>query len=162
MISALKIPEIRKPVLIGEKGIIKNRIESKTNTILRIEDDVEVQGEAIDVMVSKQIIKAIGRGFSPETAFELLDENKMLHIIDICERKSLKRIKARLIGTGGKARRNIEMLSQTSISIYGKTVSIIGEYENLDKAINAINKIIDGAPHRNAYRLLEKGSKMVV
>ena len=30
MISELKIPEERKPILIGENGLVKNRIEAKT------------------------------------------------------------------------------------------------------------------------------------
>ena len=61
-----------------------------------------------------------------------------------------------MIGSNGKARKNIERLTNSDIAIYGKTVSIIGNYDNVEKAFVGINKIIDGAPHKNTYRLLEK------
>ena len=158
MIHLMKIPEERMPVLIGDNGETKNRIESRTKTSIKISDDVEINGEPIDILVSKDIIKAIGRGFPPEIAMGLLEEDNILHVMNIGKNSSLKRIKSRLIGSNGKTRRNIEKLSNVSLSIYGKTISIIGVYENVEKAAIAINKLIEGAPHKNAYKLLERPS----
>ena len=102
---------------------------------------------------AENIIKAIGRGFSPKNAMELLDEEKTLYIIQISGNKaSLERIRSRLIGTRGKARRNIERFTDTKISIYGKTVSIIGTYENVEKARNAVEKLMAGAKHKTIYK----------
>ena len=41
------------------------------------------------------------------------------------------------------------------MSVYGKTVSIIGKYQNVELAEQAVNKIIDGMPHRSIYEFLE-------
>ena len=105
------------------------------------------------MMPAENIIRAIGRGFSPENAMELLDEEKTLYIIHLSDNaRSLKRIRSRLIGTGGKARRNIERFTHTKISVYGKTVSIIGSYEDVEKAKGAVEKLISGVSHRSVYK----------
>ena len=68
---------------------------------------------------------------------------------------STRRIRSRLIGTSGKCRRNIERLTGTRISVYGKTVAIIGKYTNAHLAAQAVEKIIKGIPHRSVYEFLE-------
>ena len=67
------------------------------------------------------------------------------------KRNALIRIRSRLIGTGGKAKRNVERLTNTRITIYGKTISIIGNYEDIDRAREAIGKLMSGSPHGNVY-----------
>ena len=68
----LKIPKERVAVLIGKKGEIKKQIEQATNTKLKIdskEGDVEISGEdALKLYATREIIRAIGRGFNPEIA----------------------------------------------------------------------------------------------
>ena len=66
------------------------------------------------------------------------------------------RIKSRLIGKNGKARRVIERLTRCDICIYGKTVSLIGEFGELDVAFRGVEKILVGSPHGNVYSFLEK------
>ena len=83
-----------------------------------------------------EIITAIGRGFSPERALTLIQGENALHIIDLREftgksSSNIERIKGRIIGEGGKARRNMENLTGALISVYGKTVSIIGDTNQL-------------------------------
>ncbi|MEK6826272.1 MAG: RNA-processing protein, partial [Nanoarchaeota archaeon] len=70
--------------------------------------------------------------------------------------KKLVRIKARLIGTKGKARRVIENMTNTEIVIYGKTISIIGKVENVDVAKRGTEILLRGAPHGNAYKYIER------
>jgi ribosomal RNA assembly protein len=156
MIDRLKIPRERISVLIGKYGNIKSVLEKSTKTKINIDEEVTIKGEPLEVMSAREIIKAIGRGFSPEDAMDLLDENKILHIIPLEKKRNiLIRVKSRLIGTGGKAKRNIEVLTHTKISVYGKTVSVIGEYDKVEKASKAIEKLISGSPHRNVYKFLE-------
>jgi len=157
MIELLKIPQERIKVLNENHGKIKKEIEKLTNTKIQITEGVDISGEAIDVMTAANIVKAIGRGFDPDIAFDLVDEEKTLHIITLQEtEKSVKRIKSRIIGTGGRARKNIEGLTKTKLSIYGKTVSIIGTYDNVEKARIAIEKLISGSMHRTVYKHLER------
>jgi ribosomal RNA assembly protein len=153
----IRIPERRIGVLIGNGGSLKRQIEEKTRTRLFVDDSIEIEGEAVDVMTVKSVVKAIGRGFSPESAMKLLDEENTLYTIDLpSDRNSLSRVKSRLIGTRGKARKNIERMTNTRISIYGKTVCIIGSHDNVESARVAIERLVGGSPHKNVYRLISR------
>jgi len=162
--NELKIPRERVAILIGKKGADKKKLEKKTNTKINVgkEGDVEVSAEDnFDVFLTCNIIKAIARGFNPDIALTLLDEENCLEIINIIEeigksKKKLIRMKSRVIGTKGKAKHNIERLTNTKISIYGKTVSIIGDIEDVSIAREGIESLLKGAPHGNAYRLIER------
>jgi ribosomal RNA assembly protein len=156
VIRKLRMPEDRLPILIGSRGRTKLFLENKTRTKIYVEEEVTISGDAVDVMTAENVVKAIARGFSPQNAFDLLDENCTLGLMDLPKDKNtLKRVRSRLIGTNGKARRNLEMLTKTKISIYGRTVGIIGNYENVEMAEDAINRLIKGFSHRNVYVYLE-------
>jgi len=71
-------------------------------------------------------------------------------------KNDLARQKARLIGTKGKARYTLESLTNTEISVYGKTVAIIGEATNVMLAVHAIERLLMGAKHGNIYAWIEK------
>lgn len=158
-----RIPKDRVAVLIGKKGSTKRLIEKKTKTKLEISTsgDILFKGEDnIALFVTQNIIKAIGRGFNPDIALTLLNENNLLEIIQIKDfigksKKKFTRIKARLIGTKGKSKKIIEHITNTEISIYGKTVSIIGPIENVGLAKRAIEKLLQGAPHGHVYKFIE-------
>jgi ribosomal RNA assembly protein len=156
MIRTTKLPDERIAVLIGRAGKTKKYIEKKTNTKIAVEDEVKIEGEALDVMTAENIVKAIGRGFSPKNALHLLDEDRTLSINYLPKNeKILKRLRSRLIGTKGKCRRNLELLTKTKISIYGRTIGIIGTYDNVELAEDAISKLIEGSPHSHVYAYLE-------
>ncbi len=157
MIKKLLVPKERMAVIIGSRGIVKRDIEKKTKTKITIQDDVEIEGEALDVLTAENIITAIGRGFSPSHALELLEEGNTLVIIELPrDERALKRIRSRLIGTRGKTRRNVEDYTKTAISIYGKTAAIIGTYEDAEFARAALAKLIKGFTHKSVYKFLEK------
>ena len=111
-----------------------------------------------------EIVTAIGRGFSPETAMTLLKGENTLHVIDLREfvgksQSQVERIKGRIIGEGGKARKNMEQLSDTSISVYGRTVAIIGETSKLKITVDAISSLSNGRMHGAVYNKLEAARK---
>ena len=156
MIKIVKIPEERLPVLIGTKGSTKRVIARATKTKITVDEEVVIEGESLDVMTAENIVRAIGRGFSPIKAKALLDENNTLEMRDLPkDERTTRRIRSRLIGTNGKCRRNIERLTNTRISVYGKTVAIIGPYNGVAFAMDAVNRIIKGIPHRSVYEFLE-------
>jgi len=156
MIDKIRIPKKRIPFLFEKK----REIEEATNTRIKLNDEITLEGDCIELMDVNKIIKAVGRGFPVDTALELTDEKKNLCIISLpYDRKKLKRIKSRIIGTGGRSRKKIEKLTFTYISVYGKTVSIIGKYDNVDIAREAIEKLIRGSPHSNVYRFIETSLK---
>jgi ribosomal RNA assembly protein len=157
MIEIVKIPERRKGVLIGKDGSVKKELEGKTNVKMRIDESVEIEGNSLDVLKVKEIVKAIGRGFSPEKAFKLLDENNRLIVITLGgTEKYTKRMLSRVIGTKGKTKRSIEYFTKTDLSIYGKTISIIGEWSHVEKAREAVEFLLEGKPHSYVYRFLGK------
>lgn len=159
----MKIPKDRVGVLVGKKGETKRWIQKKAGVKLDIspEGDVIISG-ADNIMLYdvKIVVQAIGRGFSPERASRLFHEGTSLEMIDITEyagksRKKLDRLRGRVIGENGRARRSVEELTETDISVYGKTVAIIGEIEMAALARNAVDMLLSGAPHGAVYRMLE-------
>ncbi|MDD2440158.1 MAG: KH domain-containing protein [Methanosarcinaceae archaeon] len=166
MTQYVKIPKERIGVIIGPKGEMKRFLEEKTAAQLEIESEsgkIEITCKADPLREFRllQVLKAIGRGFNPEKALELLDnELLMLEIIDLSNitrsPKELQRIKGRIIGRNGRTRELAESLINVKISIYGKTVAVIG-YPNQNTIIRtAIQMLIDGAPHGVVYKFLEK------
>ena len=163
-IYELTIPKKRIAVLIGKKGSTKRKIEKITSTKLTIDSElglVTLNGEdSLKAYQTKSVIEAIGRGFNPNIALSLLNDDICFEIIPIQNfsgknKNNLIRIKSRVIGTRGKCRKTIESLTNTEISIYGKTVSIIGELQNVLIAKKAVEDILAGAPHSPVYKTIE-------
>jgi len=165
MQSEIKIPKERIAVLIGEKGSTKRKIQSKTGckiTISSKEGDVLIESEDnFNVFLVEKIIKSVGRGFNPEIALKLLNEDYVFELLNIQEysgksKKQEERIKARVIGTEGKARRNLERLTNCYICVYGKTIGVIGKVEDLYLCKKALEKLLQGSPHTNVYKWIEE------
>ena len=68
----------------------------------------------------------------------------------------LKRVAGRIIGEHGRTRRVIEQVTETKITVYGRTVAIIGVEPGLDYARRAVDMLIQGAPHSAVYSRLER------
>lgn len=163
----LKIPLERIGVLIGPKGKTKKRIENFFKVTLEIDSDsgsVEIilNPDASDVtalFIVKNIVKAIGRGFSPKNAEILSQEDYDLNLIDLRDyvgdsKNALERVKGRIIGKAGKSRAIIEELTECRISVYGYSVTIIGHVETLGVAHEAILKLVKGSFHKTVWNFL--------
>jgi ribosomal RNA assembly protein len=164
----LKIPKDRVAVLIGKSGEVKKRIEEETKSKIFIdsnEGDVRITGDdSLGLFSAREIIKAIGRGFSPETALHILKSDYSFELLSISDyigksKDAAHRLKARVIGTEGKTRRYIEQTTETNLSVYGKTIGIIGEAENVMLARRAIESLLAGATHLSVYKWLDKKKK---
>jgi len=166
----VKVPLDRIGALVGPDGRVKANIEKKLSVSLRIDSqtgDIQItlMPTAQDPTVlfrAKEIVTAIGRGFSPEHAFRLLEDNEaMLEVIDLREtvgrsQSDMKRLKGRVIGKEGKTRRIIEELTEASICVYGHTISIVGEIDQVQVAKEAVQMLIRGSLHRTVYRFLHR------
>ncbi len=163
----VNVPLDRIGVVIGKKGETKKLIEEKTAVELKINSktgEVKIYRKNGEKSVlARQVIEAIAVGFSPEKALKLLDNNIYIDKIDIRRfsrnQKDLERIKSRLIGRKGKAKRFISEESKTDIVIYDAYVAIIGRPENIYLARQAILKLIHGAPHSAVFHFIEKRSE---
>jgi len=154
-------------VLIGNKGRIKKKIEEALNVKLEVDSEgsfvkiLPKEGTTImNLLRTKDFVRAISYGFSPERAFRLLDESQVLDVINLKEitknREDMKRIKGRVIGKNGKARTMIEDLTGTYISVYDKYIAIIGDSEQVRVAREAIMMLIRGRQHRTVYNFLRR------
>ena len=94
----------------------------------------------------------------------LFQDDTYLDVIDLTEyvgkaTKDLERVRARIIGTNGKTRRSIEEACGVEVSILGKTVSIIGEVNEVALARESIEMLLNGAAHSTVYKFLERKRK---
>jgi len=166
----VRIPKERVGALVGPEGKTKKNIEEKLCIELQIESDsggvtltlAEKNDDPSTLFRAKDIVTAVGRGFSPEHAFRLIrDENAVLDIIDLRtsfgkSESDLQRVKGRIIGMNGKTRNIIEELTGTYVSVYGHTVGIIGTFEQVDVAREAIQMLVRGSLHSTVYRFLNR------
>lgn len=166
----VKIPRERIGVLIGTKGGVRELIEKRLSVNLGIESQsgdvtITLKEDVNDPSLlfrAKDVVTAIGRGFSPESVLKLIeDEDNILEIVDLREvfgrsESDISRIKGRIIGREGKTRRIIEEMTGTRVSVYGHTVSMIGGIEQVDIAREAIKMLIKGSQHKTVYRFLQR------
>ena len=170
-LDQLKIPKDRIGVLLGENGQIKKKIEVSTLTKVDVnsaEGDVVIYGDdGLKILMAKNIIHAIARGFNPMIAFQLLEEDKNIEMLDIKEllrnktKNAIIRVRSRIIGKEGRARKLIEKMTDTEISVYGKTVAVIGTHNNVIVTKRAITNLILGSRHGNVYAFIEKEMKSI-
>ena len=166
----VRIPGDRVGVLIGSEGETKKMLENRCNVKLEITGDGGVTITAKDEDGLREwkaldIVKAIGRGFNPRYAVALLKEDYALTIIDLYEifrhkDSDVKRVKSRIIGESGKAWQTIEDLTNTKMSVYGRTIGIIGLEDDIVLCEQAISMLIKGAQHQSVYAFLERGRKI--
>jgi ribosomal RNA assembly protein len=166
----VRIPGDRIGALVGPEGRVKEAIEKKLSVDLQVDSEsgnvqVTLTEKSEDPTVlfrAREVITAIGRGFSPKHAFRLLnDDESVLEVIDLREtvgrsKSDLKRLKGRVIGKKGKTRRIIEELSEANISVCGHTISIIGKDDQAAIAREAVQMLIRGSLHGTVYRFLHK------
>jgi len=163
----VKVPIERVGVVIGKDGSTKKELEEVLGIKLEVDSrsgTVIVKSESVgdsDPFVAVRVVEAIARGFSPQRARRLTEEGVTLEIIDLRDyggksASSLDRIRGRVIGLKGKSRRVIEELTHCYISVYGRTVSIIGEQEEVQLASQAVRMLASGSQHKTVYDMLQK------
>ena len=165
-----KIPKDRIGALIGPEGKVKQAVEKRLKVEITIDSEtgdvtIKLAPESDDPSLlfrAKEVITAIGRGFTPEGAFRLInDEELLLEVIDLREmfgtsQSELQRVKGRLIGQEGKTRRIIEELTEADVSIHGHTVAIIAGIDQMEVAREAVKMILRGSMHSTVYRYLNR------
>ena len=92
---------------------------------------------------------------------KLVDDDIVLDIIDLRElfgknESDINRIKGRVIGSEGKMRRLLEEMTDAKVSVYGSTISMIGEFEAVSASRQAIEMLIKGKQHSSVYKFLRR------
>jgi ribosomal RNA assembly protein len=164
----VRVPADRLGVVIGPHGETKKLLSQRSGLPVEVDSnnnevsvDDKVDGaDPVMVLKVRDVIRALGRGFSPEHAMLLFSDDYYLELMDIHDyvgkdKGHLRRVTARLIGSEGKTRRIIEETTECHLAIYGHTVGIVGTLEKLGDAKQAVDMILNGAEHASVYRFLE-------
>lgn len=150
-VNVQNIAKIRKAV-----PLIENKIKIKIGFG---KNNLTVSGSELNEFIVEKVIEAIDFGFDAEDALLLKDEDFVLEFIDVKEhtrRKNLKDVRARIIGTDGKAKKTIENLTGSVIVISENKLGVIVDSDHLDATIQAIESLIQGSKHGNVFSYLEK------
>ncbi len=163
----INIPMDRIGVLIGKSGETKKRLEEISTISINIDsksgeinfDDSDVENP-LNIIKIINIITAIGRGFSPDNAFKLMGDNSdffTFNLYDYAGKKEahVRRLKSRVIGREGKTKHVLEDLTNSKISVYGHTVSIISEISKMNILKKSIDMLLTGSKHATVYRFVE-------
>ncbi len=162
------IPQDRIGVLIGDGGETLREIEARAEVRLdvdsqdgAVEIDQQADADPVRALKGPDIVRAIGRGFTPEDALVLLEDDMMMfELIDIeaaaRNKNDLRRKKGRLIGENGRTRELMEELTGARVVIYGSTLGAIGQPEQVEAVRRAAEMLLDGAPHGTVYSFLEE------
>jgi len=166
----VRIPVERIAVLIGPKGSTKKKIEDLTETKLMIDShsgdviiivEEEELEDPISLWKARDMVKAIGRGFSPQKAYQINNSSYGFDLLQLRDfvgpsTNALREVRSRLIGQKGKTRNIIEQTTSAYISVFGNTVGIISEQRVLQVVREGIIKLINGSKHSTVYKFLEE------
>ena len=165
----VRIPLERIAVLIGPKGSIKKRIEeltecsllidSKTgDVIISVEEEID---DPVNMWRARDMVKAIGRGFSPQKVFMIKDSSWGFDLIQLRDfvgtsPNSLREVRSRVIGKKGRTRNIIEQITGGYISVFGNTIGIIAEFNKMKTLRDGIIRLVNGSKHSTVYKYLEE------
>ena len=166
--QTVRIPSDRIGALLGKGGKTKKWLEETFKIRLIVDSNTgEATIESLtdtletDTLKAVEVVNAIARGFSQGRAARLKQDDTILSIMDLRSYQgkssnSLTRVRGRIIGESGRARRVIEELTRAEVSVYGHTIAIIGRIDEVKLAEDALDILASGGPHRVAYQLLQK------
>lgn len=141
----------------------KKLLEKKLKVKINISGKkVEISGKSVDEYVAEEVLEAIDKNFSVQTALLLLNDDYIFEEIpvkDFTRKKDLTSVKARIVGRGGRTLELLSELSDCYITLSDSTVSIIGPAEKITDAMNAVKSLIQGAKTSKVYGYLERARK---
>lgn len=148
--------------------IIKNK--KKLEKVLNVKisnkgKEVFIEGKAEDEYFAEQVLEAINFGFPISYALAIKQKELMFEILNIkdyTKKKDLERIRARIIGRGGKTLKTLCQISDCFFELKDNEVGIIGHPENIKSAQDAIISLVQGSKTSNVYKRLEKSNNLPI
>lgn len=157
------IEEVYLPKKVLEKLKEEDLQKLFKNTEVKIEkskNSIKIFGEPCNLFRIKRVIYALSRNFELKDAINLLNDDYVIEEISIRDftrsRNRIKELKGRVIGEKGRAKKRIEELTNTKITICGKTVIILGKHDDVFLAKRAVEMLLEGRKHTTVFSILEK------
>ena len=160
--------------MIDEVKILKKMVKSLRDNKKRIESDMGVKldvsnegivkiesDDGLVIWLTKKMVLAFSMGFDIETCLRLKDEDYSFELIDVRDygrdtKKDIIRLKGRVIGSDGRCKKNLQIRTETMISVSGKRIGIIGKISDVELCKNTVEMLLNGAKHSTAFKSLEK------
>jgi len=158
----IEVPEDRVGAILGKEGETKKKIEDKCRCKLSVAKNIVTIDcpDSLSLMKVKNVITAIARGFNADVALKLLENEDLvfesIDLLQLIPEKALQRILGRIIGKEGTMKRQIEDMLGVKVSIYDNFVSLIGDFESVTIAREAINMLVNGAQHSTVLKFIER------
>lgn len=158
MMKIIKIPEKQLSKIID----CVEDLESRSKTSIKRKGNIfYIEGDSSGEWNCEQALNALCNGFSTKNAFKLFNDDYFIDEIDLesamwRKEKALERIKGRIIGEGGKAKKTIEELTGVNMSVTDKNVFFIGRFDEIKNAKEAVLRLMEGAKHTQVYNYLKK------
>ena len=150
--------------ILSEKllRILKNKKRLEKALNIKISNrgkEVQIHGKPEEEYIAEKVIDALNFGFSFSVAISIKEDDlefEILNIKDHTTRKDLERVRARIIGKGGKTLKTLNQLTKCNFELKDNFVGIIGLPEYIENAQESVISIIKGAKQSNVYSHLEK------
>lgn len=158
----LSLPKKTQNLLKKDEGKLLKDVQELGGVEVELKDgDAVIRGEGGSEWIVEQVLKALAYGFLPRQAFKLFSDDYFLEAIDLDNafhgnEKKMRRYKARVIGQGGEAKRKLQELSGAFLAVGPESIAILGEFEELRAAKEAVLRLLEGAEHIGVYNYLER------
>ncbi len=143
--------------------VVKNRERLENALNVKISNrgkEIIINGDSVDEYVAEKVLDALDFGFPFSVATSIKeDEDNVFEIIrikDYTKKSDLSKIRARIIGSGGKTLRTLTELTKCNFEMSGNEVGIVGYPEEIEVATQALISLIRGSKTANVYAYLEK------
>jgi len=138
----------------------KKRLEEILNIkITNRGKEILIKGKAENEYIAEKVIDALNFGFPFSAAALIKKEDylfEILNIKDYTKRTDLNRVRARIIGKGGKTLKTLHQLTNCHFELKDNEVGIIGAPENIEEGQETIISLIRGAKQSNVYSFAKK------
>lgn len=115
------------------------------------------------ILKVRDMARAVALGYEPGKAMMLESDEYTLAVLDLKEYTDkpnhLRRIKGRIIGEGGRAKRTIENLAEVSIVVGDNYVAILGKLDDVEIAKRAVEMLIEGRKHGTVYKFIQNAKR---
>jgi len=166
MVTTLIVPLSKKFFDKFEKNekILK---EAEELTLCNVEIDkqnlraiIKAKDLKSDILKMRDFLISLSHGIDEENAFKIIKYDMILYIINLKNifdsKDDIKRILGRIIGENGKIKQKISEITECSIYIDNSNIVLIGSFEDVEYAKQAIQILVDGSPHSRLFKFLDK------